>query len=562
LAFLGRRIADKVQPIEPDNFYLRNMKRSAIQRHVEQGNLKYALNQLVAALAARGPAFEDLAQSARTLQSAFSNLRQTDNGGRLSSSEYQAESEKIAEKANKIIADWQDRQPEDVDSPGTTLRKWLIGLAVAGGVVALAGGAWFLFFQKKEDCSTFGKNKIQRVMILPFLRTGTVQTARREFDILDGLNDLFKKDSRLSLVAEADVNEAYDINLNYPNESQALEIANQCGVEMIVWGKMRNSSDTVEVRYRLLNPLSRKISSTGDSTVNNLLSMSDEGVWIEDYRTVIKLLYLVLAAQEGSAPMIAATLSEFPTASASSARVDSTNVVAAETWPTDTTTMFILADSHRALGKNREAMAIYDQILAEYPKNKTALRLRGTLAYQKKDYAAAARDYEALAPDPAKTDTLIQRVRADAYLKSGQPEKARRDLNQLRMKSKGGSKWIKMKQEEVADSTAAVQERVEKMERLARTKPQSTSVKLRAARAHLALGNDTEALGHAEKVLQAQPKNVQALEVAVEASVQKGDTQHAAELLERARRAGVDTKAVRFRPSVTPLLPSTKPPDQ
>lgn len=85
------------------------------------------------------------------------------------------------------------------------------------------------------------------------------------------------------------------------------------------------------------------------------------------------------------------------------------------------------------------------------------------------------------------------------------------------------------------------------MERVAsRTKDPNTQIK--TAKANLGVGDPDDALKYATKALKMDPKNLEAVQIAVDAQLQKGDTAKAARTIKEAERAGADVKSIFFQP--------------
>jgi tetratricopeptide (TPR) repeat protein len=515
-----------------------------IRLRIAAGQLTEALEQTTTLL--HDPQRADWAQQLRTLQAENAQLREKARLRVISHDEEQVQTNKIIYRLESLLKTI-EHGPNAVSAPVEAAPKqaWryvFVGVVVALAIMALA---WRLAMGESKsadasDCPSYGADKKQRVLILPLKKLDNKAKSGLDFDLSDFLNDAFKKDAQLISTAESDVHEAYNIESNYPNPSEAMAIGTQCGADMIVWGKVGASKDTIEVRYKHLKP--KNIDISRDSMFDGLLTSSSEGVLTHDVQTVARLLYLIMAIHNGSSQQIAATLGGFEQIAIASSQTAKMDVLA---QPLDTSTMFVLADAHRRLGDSKSAIRVYDDILSAYPDNKTALRLRGTLAYQRKDYHTAAHDYEALAPDPAKTDPKIQRVRADAYLKSGQPEKAQKDLDALQSKSPKDDKWLKMKQKEVADSTAVTQARAQRMDRVVARQPQNVSARLTAAQAHLGLGKEDKAIKNAQEVLKIEPQNLVAIQVAIDAFRSKGDTSSVRRVHQKAVQNGVDPNVIR-----------------
>lgn len=524
---------------------------SAIKQLAGQGDVENALAQLLTILDGK-PEMAALSQAVRVNQADFFQIKSQVLRGTISSDNARLANNQITDNLLRIVQRLETGKttleeappPEQVHS-GNAWRYY-----TAGGIVALALAfiSWQFFFKKSQECPEYGKQKTQRVMILPLKRTDTSNSAKREFDIADELNTLFEKDPQLSAIAEADVNEAYDIDKNYPNPSEADAIAANCGVEMIVWGKISNSKDTIEVRYKLLNPATPKSARGTDPYLSKLLTLSTEGVWVQDAKTIAKLIYLVLANQTGNTELAFETIKslQMPMVAAD---------ITAASLPAnvDTSTMLLLADYYRTTGKSDSAILVYNHLLAYHPDNNTALKLRGSLNYKNEKYWAAARDLQDIEPDPAKVDPAILPIRADAYLKCGWPEKARQDLEQIKKDTLASKEWIKLKERGIKDSLNVYQAQIKVSEKKLAKKPTDVVSRLTLAKAQNAVGDTDAATKNAEVVQKQIPKSTAPVAIIVEASIQEGDIQKADKTIQKADKMGLNTKNIRFKPSVRPL---------
>lgn len=524
---------------------------SAIKQLAGQGDLEKALEQLLLLVDQR-PEMAELAQALRVNKADFFQIKSQELRGTIAPDNARLAFNQITDNLLNVIQRIEAGKTTLTDerpAPPPPAQAWRY--YTAGGIVALAAAllAWQFFFKKSDECPEYGKTKTQRVMILPLKQTGTSGNKHPELDIADELNTLFAKDPQLSAIAEADVNEAYDINVNYPNPSEAADIGANCGVEMVVWGKIRDAKDTVEVRYKLLNPGWPKAQRTTDPYLDKLLSLSNEGVWVQDAKTIAQLIYLVLANQSGNTQMAFQTIKslQMPVFSGTMTMADQPAVV-------DTSSMLLLADYYRSTGKADSAISVYNHLLAYYPDNQTALRLRGSLNYKNENYAEAARDFQSIQSDPAKTDRDILPIRADAYLRAGLPEKARQDLEQIKKDSLAPKEWIKLKERSIADSLKAYQAQADQYSRTLAKRPADDDSRLKLAVAQSALGETEAAVKNAETVKKRRPKNPEAVKTLVEVSTQGGDIKKAESTLLEARRSGVSTKGISYMPTTIKAL--------
>jgi tetratricopeptide (TPR) repeat protein len=535
----------------------------ALKQSVVEGEVEPVLTALLAKLEHESSEWGDLAQAIRIIQADYLQVKSQVIRGTISSDNARLAYNQI--NANildvlKRIESGKKSLTDPVTPPSQAWRYY-----VAGGVVtlALAFVAWkFLGQSQKGECPVYGKNIAERIMLLPFKKGSTGKDFTPEIDISDGLNDLIRKDQLLNKTAESDVYESYDIEKNYPNPSEATEIASGCGVEMIVWGKVRNGKDTVEVRYKLLNPAVKAPQST-DANLNKLLEFVDEGVWVDNITTISKMLYLVIANQKGDKQMAMAIFNDInktALVSASADSSDTTRLAAGEI-----SKLLNFADVMRTNGMKKEALSVYDEILASYPDNEQALQRRGALNFSDNKFWAAARDLQNVEPDPTKAPPDILRIRVDAYLKCGWPDKARQDLEQYK-KLDAASKdavWIKQREISITDSLKVYNQRLEATKLVARKKPNDDQAQLALAQAHTALGEPDKAIAIAETVHKRKPRNVEAMKTVIEASAQKGDIKKVNETVREAERTGVSTKSFKFfSPTIRALETQQVPKEQ
>ena len=319
---------------------------------------------------------------------------------------------------------------------------------------------------------------------------------------------------------------------------------------MLIWGKINQDAQNeykLDIRYKLIGIDGTQ---TGDTTLGNLLKMRDEGRNLaQDVEAVTRLMYIVLANQAKVAvlPELIASV-ESPDAAASAA-----NVVV------DTSMLLGLAQNHADHRETDKAIAVYTQVLSAYPDNREARVKRGSLLYEKGDYRAAASDLDVAAPDAKSAQPELLRIRLDARLLSSQPSKANEDLKSLKKMSNTAADgtWLDKKTEQVKDSIVALRQERDRREQMAKAKPKDTKLRVGAAQANLGLGESDRAIKDANKVIQQNPKNIEAVNVIVEAHLQKGDTASAQKAIESAERAGAKSvekwKAI-IRPLAQPVI--------
>ena len=513
-----------------------------IKKSIAQGSLEEAYDQLITVLDTPVD-YAELANIARVNQADLYQLKAQILKGTISDEDARLIQNQLADKALQIIRQLETGKIYFEEAIKPTSKK-AIRYYIAGGIMTLAvliiGWHFFGNTEEKETCPVFSQTAELKVMILPFKQTGAEKQSDPAFDIMDQLNDLIEKTPGLRVRAIADVNENYDIDKDYPNSAQAVEIARNCNAQMLVWGKIRQVSGenyTVDMRYRLLD--AGGVRFAGDTIINRLLTVTEEANWVSDVQAISRLLYMVLANQM-QVPIAANILEEIQPNSVSGLETDSLP-------PVDSSTSFILADYYIMKKEPDLAIVEYDKVLEYFPDNSTARQKRGALLLQKKDYPAAARDLEAANSKDSKTTGALREARIKAYLKSGQPEKAKQEVEAAQSQKSLDGAWLNKKTKEVQDSTIALQDRRDVMERQASVS-RNPDVRVGAAKANLGLGKTESALKYTTDVLRQDPKNLEAIQIAVDAQLQNGDTAKAVKTIDAARRAGANVKSIQFLP--------------
>ncbi|HNG89979.1 MAG TPA: tetratricopeptide repeat protein, partial [Saprospiraceae bacterium] len=456
---------------------------SAIEQLIAQGNLEPALEQLLLLLN-REPLGAELAQIVRVNQADFYQLKGAMLKGTVAPEDARLTTNQINDSALQVLRRLKEGKYTLTDvaadrSPRPAVWRYY----VAGGVVALTIAllVWRFMADRKagESCPKFEPQTRYRVMVLPFKQTGTKKGTQPEIDIADGLNVLIARTPGLKNIAEAIVHKRFDIDGSYPNFNQAADIAEGCDAQMVVWGKINQDDQDeykLDIRYKLVGAGNVQ---TGDTTLSNLLRMQDQGRnLVQDVEAVTRLMYIVLANQAKVSVLPSLIAEATP-----SARSDS-----AAAMRIDSSLWLGIAQNQAQNKQTDKAIATYTRVLEAFPDNVEARVKRGSLLYERGDYAAAARDLEAAAPDAASAQPELLKIRVDARLQSGQPSKAKEDLKSLRERAKTEDarkeqQWIDQKSQQVKDSITALQRVRDQAELLAKTKPQDTRVRTVAAQA-------------------------------------------------------------------------------
>jgi tetratricopeptide (TPR) repeat protein len=525
---------------------------ASIEKLIAQGQLEQALDQLVALLNS-DPKYAELAQIAKINQGDLYQIKSQVLKNTISNDEARLANNQIADHVLQITRQLNAGQLSLEKQP-TRSQAWRY--YVAGGIVTLAGVflIWKFVFAGPRDCPRYKSNTNYRVMILPFRQTGENKNSDPAIEIADGLNVLISKTPNLKNIASAEVKASY--TGDYPSPQMAEEIAEQCGVQMIVWGKINQTSDEnykLDVRYRLLN--GGKVYVEGDTSVNNLLKTKDQGQLIRDLQSIYEMLYIVLA-NKANVPVENSLFAALHITN--DAQHMKFNSVAPDT------SMLLLLAANVYRERPEEAIQLYDQVLSAYPNHNEARQKRGALLYQSGDFAGAVRDLEFAAPNPQTANPELLRYRAEAALQSGQPLKAEADLKILGKKSHSAadSSWIKEKKKVVQDSLVNLRAYRDQLEKAAKTQPKNVKNRIKAAKANVQLGEPDRGLklldaGNSKKT-QSAPEAV----IAIEAYLQKRDTINARKTYNKAEKAGLNVKGIQERFDLPTLSPAATPKKQ
>jgi hypothetical protein len=527
---------------------------AAIEQLIGQGELEQALDQLVSALDSE-PQYAELAKAARVNQGELYQVKAQILKGTIATDDAQLANNKIADRALEIIKRVKlgrvTLEDEQAPSPRQAWRYY-----AAGGIVTLAAVLliWRFCGTAASDCPPYSPKIKFRVLILPFRQTGEKKAGEPAIEIADGLGDLIDKTPSLKEISEVQVKENY--TEGYPSPQKAEQIAQQCGVQMIVWGKINQTSAEnykLDIRYRLLD--AGKVYGSGDTSVNNLLQSKDQGQLIRDIGSITEMLYIVLA-NKAKVPV---------NNSLFAALMPKQNVTAAdEAGAKPDTSMLLLLAANVYRQNPKEAIKLYDQVIEKYPEHAEARQKRGALLYEQGDYAGAVRDLDFAAPNASKASPDLLKYRAEAALQSGQPKKAEIDINILSKRNNDfkDSSWVVAKRKAVEDSLTNLRIYRDKLEKEVKTQPNNAKARMNAARANNQLGEPDRSL----KVLnpssgKAAPKSDQEAVIAIEAHLLKRDTVSARNVLEKAEKAGFQVKGLEDRIGVVkPLTPVKKKP--
>jgi tetratricopeptide (TPR) repeat protein len=549
-----------------------------IESLISAGELETAIEQLMQFV--RGDArWADFEQDVRINQADYYNLKSQQIRGVISAEDERLTRNRItnnivtvlerikkAQKTGTTAADVLEEEDGTEPSTNRKLYYYIMGGAVA---LAIAGAVWY--FLKADPCPRYNAASRYRVMVLPFLQTGIKKTSTPAVEIADGLNVLFGNTPALQKQAEALVGKHDITETTYPSFSKAEQLGRDCGVQMVVWGKIRQITDTtytLDVRYKLMDDeLGLSIGDTtlstvtagaenaaagiGDTVLSRLLDMEQQKKLYQDNRirtkdhltedltAATRYLYAVLA-NHVRAP-VAAQFWQNSLKMAGPAANGGVASAAPGLPPADM--QLLQAENFLRRGDTTMALETYTEILEKDPANQEAYLKRGALYYAQKRYKKATDDLQAAAPSLKTASPDLLKTRIESAVRSGQPAQAQADLKAYQTQVKE-DQWTEQKHREVQDSLLRWQKIRQASELKANSRPADRKANLEAAKANLATGNRARAEQYAAKVIKSDPVNIPALEILVTSQLAQGDTARAKKTLKEAAEKGADINSM------------------
>jgi tetratricopeptide (TPR) repeat protein len=498
-----------------------------IKQLLSQGQTEEGLTRLVAWFDAN-PSFSELAQVVRVNQADFFQLKSQILRGTISTDEARLVSNQITDRVLEVVKRLETGKTTVADAPveietvaerKSNRIKYFIAGCILAALLLAAGWYFYNKWSNKDGCPTYDTTAKMRVMILPFIKSEDVKKIP-EKEIATSLDRLIPDIPGLRGISGVDINTDPTLKDKFISTATALQRGRDCGVEMVVWGKISSEgspeSYTLDVQYQLITP--NGVTFSGDTSLTRLMRLEPSGHWRQDVETVARLLCLVMLNQKNKpAPrFLLDSINAIPLVAAAQP-VDDPN------WPQiDTSTKFNLAYQYTREKQFDKAIMEYDKVLAVYPDNTTALTKRGGLYYNKKDYVSAAQDWGAV-PTTKINDPDLKLKHVDALMKSSQFAKARSEVRSFEPQNADEQHWKKTNEAAVQDSIKAAQELLNQKKR--RGAVMQSSQLIQEARLNWAVGNTEAAKKSLQNVSKEDPEVSHLLgDIALE----KGDTAGAA----------------------------------
>lgn len=510
-----------------------------IKRLVGKANVEQALDRMVEELEKAG---SDLAEEAIKVQSQFQKTQRDESRGSISFENAKLSYSQINDQIFNLLDDV-ERQAKAAASP--TAPKKRLALWAGGSALVLAIVS-FLIFNKKEEplpppvivdtnCPSFDSEAAFKVLVFPFFPLGGQLTATHVsvIDRLATLSDNFKIKSSIERY-KLDF-EGADAQDEYPSTpTQASVFAGNCGAQLVIFGttdEQKSGNIITTTKYKFLNlgeqfALTELKITEGSAldTITSITSIATNGAITGNIETSIKILFGLIANNSGHAEAAIAELENIQ-------NVDSANTILLG---------MTLADSYLATNQPDKALASYDKVLEQHPNYGFALNNRAALNYQKSDYAASIKDYDALVKlkqvkKEGEKEADARIARGMVHLKTQALDKAEQDFQNAQKLAPEDNR-IQQLMPQVIEMKRSKLELKQKAEAIIQRSPKNAPALAEKASADKALGNHAEAVSAAKAAYKNDSQDPRVISILLEEAAKTNNTREFQRIMKRANQ--------------------------
>lgn len=550
---------------------------------IGEADREEALRQLIGFLQ-NGPKWAVLHKEALAVQAQYLNTKREQGAGRISFEQADINYNRI----NNQILSLADDLEKGVTRLPVWKRKWPLPVWI-GVAVILLGGSYGIFRlsqtpkpteplepQGEENpCAAFSQNKNFKILLWDYLDFLDKQSPYRK-----GIPVAIQ--NRLGSIDPSGLTEVriypYQSEENYPAKG---EEALKCTEQLVVWGTVEELPGTrqrlVITRYRFAdkwqfakwsvtendqweqNSITASIPLEGNfvdtlTLLSNVFTSGEVSVNIEN---LLRLAIGLNARKQQQAEDAVATLQAIDTKDSTLAFLSG----------------MLLADTYTRMNKEDEALAAYEEVLSVHPNYGLALNNKAALQIKKGNFGGAIATLDnavALAPDNVEAVAM----RGAAFLSVNQLDKARQDfstaqailnitepLNPDTDTQKGAAlqpekrtKWLTTKMKELDRKYEVEKTRIREADRQLQRDPVNIQALNTKADASKNVGDYKTAISSAQSVIEKAPDNLKAHATLIESFIAIGDTARAKETLQNTLRQKIPaTELQRSSPLIRSL---------
>ena len=404
-----------------------------IRELVSNGQIDKALHLLKDHLHQERHQYEDYADTVLQILSRHNQIKEEELKGTISFENARVSYNKITDSLLDVLEALEKGKKSSLTTtPKPFWKKWW---SVGAGILLLGIIAILIFQQSKTpvvaapyQCPYEEADTTFKILVLPFQSLGgeLQETHSAILSRLGQLNDQYEIQTINRELIGIDI----DDNNHYPNSGkEAEQIGLDCNAQLIIWGSTENlapGNTITNTQYKFLN-LGEKFAfsklnikedeqGTEIETVSSQSSIITEGLLTEDIEQILKLLFGVVASNQGNEEVAIDLL-------AHTEIDDSAGYLLQK---------MTLADSYIAVGDEEKAKESYDEVLEVHENYAFALKNRGALYYKEKAYAEAVKDLSK-SMETSDADPVTLKTRGSAYFKLNQLDKAKKDLQKVKV---------------------------------------------------------------------------------------------------------------------------------
>ncbi|MBX2928271.1 MAG: tetratricopeptide repeat protein [Saprospiraceae bacterium] len=558
-----------------------------VKNLIGEADREEALRQLIGFLQS-DPKWTVLQKEARSVQAQYLNTKREQGAGRISFEQADINYNRI----NNQILSLADDLEKGVTRLPAWKRKWPLPVWIALAVVLL-GGSYGIFRlsqtpkpteplepQGEENpCAAFSTNKNFKILLWDYL------------DFLDKQSP-YKKgipvaiQNRLGSIDLGGLTEVriypHDPEQSYPSKGDE---ALKCTEQLVVWGTVEEFPGTrqrlVITRYRFAdkwqfakwsvtendqweqNPITATIPLEGNfvdtlTLLSNVFTSGEVSVNIEN---LLRLAIGLNARQQQQQDEAIAALQDIDTKDSTLAFLGG----------------MLLADTYTRMNKEDEALKAYEGVLAVHPNYGLALNNKAALQIKQGNFGGAIATLDnavALAPDNVEAVAM----RGAAYLSVNQLDKARQDFRTAKailqapeslrpddnntqkgtaLQPEKRTKWLNTKMKELDRKYEVEKTRIREADRQLQRDPVNIQALNTKADASKNVGDYTTAISSAQSVIEKAPGNLKAHATLIESFIAIGDTVRAKETLQNTLRQKIPATELRRTSPLIRSLPDS-----
>ncbi|MFK7980419.1 MAG: tetratricopeptide repeat protein [Saprospiraceae bacterium] len=421
----------------------------------------------------------------------------------------------------------------DMRPPNVWLKR--IGTILAGILIVLAGGFGYSIYNAEKEpdlvgitCPVFQENAEFNVLLLPF-QPNITDELTPHITIKRRLTD---KSAKEKLNISIEIDKDYFDNHDTPGKIEAMTAGDDCGAQMVIWGiwEKTNNGTIISTDFKYLGNRDRfgfqKLKLESNDQIDTVFTMSNietQGTLTQDIEKVIDNYFGLIAELSGQ-PQAAIEPLKRATPS-----------------PTDTAAFLLnqmtLANCYIEMGDNHAAGEVYNNILEAHPDYGFARNNRSAIMYQEGKYDQAVADISVnLDKTPNDADALI--LRASAYLKQENLEKAEEDLDRFRIVSPN-KQHLQNRVIQLEEKKKAKRVIIDKATTELKVNKNSITALNNRAAALESLGKHKAAIVDANRVIKLNKANQKAYQTLIKALKENDQTDEAIIMLREAEAKGV-----------------------